>query len=65
MMITNLPRKLLCLSAVICFSTGTLADHHGDDHASSIKMIDSSLFGIDQSEIQGIRVFSRQVHRDL
>ena len=55
MMITNLPRKLLCLSAVICFSTATLADHHGDDHASSIKMIDSSLFGIDQSEIQGIR----------
>lgn len=51
----TLPRKLLCLTAAICLSTSSLADHHGVEHVSSIKMIDSNEFGIDQSEIESIR----------
>lgn len=48
-------RNLLGLAAAICLSTAAFADHHGAAHESSIKMIDSSNFGIDQSEIQSIR----------
>ena len=48
---TKLSRKLLCLTAALCLSTATIADHHGGGHESSIKMIDSNNFGIDQSEI--------------
>ena len=55
MILTRLPRKLLCLTAAVCLSTAAIADHHGGGHESSIKMIDSNNFGIDQSEIQSIR----------
>ncbi len=55
MKMNKLPRKLLCISAAICLSATAFADHHGAGHASSIKMIDSNNFGIDQSEIQNIR----------
>ena len=55
MILTKLPRKLLCLTAAVCLSTAAIADHHGDGHESSIKMIDSNNFGIDQSEVQSIR----------
>jgi CubicO group peptidase (beta-lactamase class C family) len=55
MILSKLPRKLLCLTAALCLTTAAIADHHGDGHDSSIKMIDSNTFGIDQSEIQGIR----------
>lgn len=51
MTMNKLQRRLLCLSAAAFLSTATLAD----DHASSIKMIDSNNFGIDQTEIQSIR----------
>jgi CubicO group peptidase (beta-lactamase class C family) len=51
MTISSLPRRLVCLSAALCFSAAALAA----DKTSSIKMIDSSNFGIDQSEIQSIR----------
>ncbi len=52
---TSLSRALLSLLALACLSTATFADHHGAGHASSIKMIDSNNFGIDQTEIQNIR----------
>ena len=55
MILTKLPRTLFCLTAAIFLSTAALADHHGGDHESSIKMIDSNTFGIDASEIQSIR----------
>ena len=55
MILTKLPRKLLCLTAAVCLSTAAIADHHGGGHESSIKMIDSNNFGIDQSEVQSIR----------
>jgi hypothetical protein len=55
MILSKLPRKLLCLTAAVCLSTAAIADHHGGGHESSITMIDSSDFGIDQSEIQSIR----------
>ena len=55
MILTRLPRKLLCLTAAVCLSIAAIADHHGGGHESSIKMIDSNNFGIDQSEIQSIR----------
>lgn len=55
MILSKLSRKLLCLTAAACLSTAALADHHGAAHESSIKMIDSSTFGIDASEIQNIR----------
>lgn len=55
MITTTLPRKLLGLSAAALLATTSFADHHGGGHASSIKMIDSNNFGIDQSEIQSIR----------
>ena len=51
MITTNLPRRLIGLTAAICLSTAAFAA----DHSSSIKMIDSNNFGIDQSEIQSIR----------
>lgn len=54
-MINRHSRNLLGLAAAICLSTTAFADHHGGGHESSIKMIDSSNFGIDQSEIQSIR----------
>jgi len=50
-----IPSKLLCFTAALCLSTVAIADHHGGGHQSSIKMIDSNNFGIDQSEIQSIR----------
>ena len=52
---TKLSNRLLCLTTVLCLSTAAIADHHGGGHESSIKMIDSNNFGIDQSEIQSIR----------
>ena len=52
---TKLSSRLLCLTTVLCLSTAVIADHHGGGHESSIKMIDSNNFGIDQSEIQSIR----------
>ncbi len=55
MILSKLPRKLLCLTAAVCLTTAAIADHHGAAHESSIKMIDSNNFGIDQSEIQSIR----------
>lgn len=55
MITTTLPRTLLGLSAATLLATTGFADHHGGGHASSIKMIDSNNFGIDQSEIQSIR----------
>lgn len=55
MLFTKLPRNLLYLTAAACLSSAAFADHHGDGHASSINMIDSNNFGIDQSEIQSIR----------
>ena len=55
MLPTKLFRKLLCLTAAVFLSTAAIADHHGCGHESSIKMIDSNNFGIDQSEIRSIR----------
>ena len=55
MILSKLPRKLLCLTAAVCLTTAAIADHHGAAHESSIKMIDSNNFGIDQSEIQSMR----------
>jgi CubicO group peptidase (beta-lactamase class C family) len=55
MILSKLPRKLLCLTAAVCLTTAAIADHHGAAHESSIKMIDSNNFAIDQSEIQRIR----------
>jgi CubicO group peptidase (beta-lactamase class C family) len=52
---TKLSSRLLCLTAALCLSTAAIADHHAGGHESSIKMIDSNNFGIDQSEIQSIR----------
>tara|TARA_B110000858_G_scaffold141288_1_gene160351 strand:+ start:2985 stop:4241 length:1257 start_codon:yes stop_codon:yes gene_type:complete len=52
---TTLSHKLLCLTAALFLSTAAIADHHGAAHESSIKMINSNNFGIDQSEIQSIR----------
>ncbi len=55
------PRKSLslaatiCLAATACLGTAAVAGRHEDGHATSIKMIDSNTFGIDQSEIQNIR----------
>ncbi|GJM12610.1 MAG: serine hydrolase [Pseudohongiella sp.] len=51
MKMNTLSRKLLCVAAAACLSTSAF----GQGHASSIKMIDSNSFGIDQSEIQGLR----------
>lgn len=51
----TIKHKLLCLATAACLSTAAFADHHGGGHASSIKLIDSNNFGIDQSEIQSIR----------
>ena len=50
-----IPSKLMCFTAALCLSTTAIADHHGGGHESSIKMIESNSFGIDQSEIQSIR----------
>ncbi|PCI79330.1 MAG: serine hydrolase [SAR86 cluster bacterium] len=55
MIFSKLPRKLVCLTAAVCLSTAAIANHHGGGHESSIKMIDSNNFGIDQSELQSIR----------
>ncbi|PCJ23638.1 MAG: serine hydrolase [SAR86 cluster bacterium] len=47
--------KILAVAVAICATGGVWADHHEGGHESSIKMIDSSTFGIDSSEIQSIR----------
>ncbi|MEX0963463.1 MAG: serine hydrolase domain-containing protein [Pseudohongiellaceae bacterium] len=54
-MTNTLSRRLFCLAIASCLSTASFADQHGASHASSLKMIDSNNFGIDQSEIQSIR----------
>ena len=52
---TKLSNRLICLTTVLCLSTAAIADHRGGGHETSIKMIDSNNFGIDQSEIRSIR----------
>ena len=55
MILSKLPSKLFFLITTVFLSTITTADHHNASRESSIKMIDSSIFRIDQPEIQSIR----------